>query len=144
MSKFAVVSGDTVQFDGQFGGGAVSFVPATPAPSTTISGSGKKLTSGARVCVKGDEGNVSLTVSYSTKAFPNAGSGTLTITALASDQTAQKLSVGSTNVILVGSQFKAILTPSTPPTNSAGASDTTPSYPGTGTFVTSDAKLTSA
>jgi Contractile injection system spike tip protein len=72
--------------------------------------------------------------------------GSLKITGLASDQTAQKLTVGGKKVIPVGSKFDATLTVITKAKTSSlpVQSDQTASYSGKGSFTTSDTKLESA
>jgi hypothetical protein len=138
MSSFVVINGDTVSFEPTFG--AATLVPPL---TTTITGTGSKLTSGATSCVEGDEASVTLAgVSYSAPPFVG-GTGTLTIKQLASDQLAQKLTVGGKKAILVGSKFDATFTVTSPASNSSGT-DATPSYSGKGSFSTSDAKLDSA
>jgi hypothetical protein len=144
MSNFAVVDGDTVTFD------ASSFAPAATVTTKpgTISGTGSKLQSGAKVCVAGDEGSVSVKgVSYQTLTFTTAGSGTLSIASLGSDQTAQKLTVDTKKVILVGTKFNATFTVVTPASVTVGTvttMDKTATYSGTGEFVTGNTKLNSA
>jgi hypothetical protein len=141
MSSFVVVSGDTVNFETAFG--AATLGP--PSPTTTISGTGAKLTSGATACVEGDEASVTLPgVQYMTTAFSTPGVGSLTITKLGSDQLAQKLTVGGKKAILVGSKFDATFTVTTPAQNATPAPDPTPSYSGKGSFSTSDTKLDTA
>jgi hypothetical protein len=84
-------------------------------------------------------------VSYIKGAFVG-GVGKLTIKQLNSDQKATKLTVGGKKAILVGSKFDALFTvvtpaqqPGSPPT-----SDTTLTYDGKGSFVTTDMKIESA
>jgi hypothetical protein len=146
MSKFVVVSGDTVTFESSFGPVAA---PATLQPplTTTITGTGMKLKSGAIACVKGDESSVTLSgVKYTTAAFSaTPGVGTLKISGLGNDQTAQKLTVGEKNVILVGSKFDATFTVVTGAMNAVPQSDPPGTiYSGKGSFSTSDTKIESA
>jgi hypothetical protein len=138
LSTFVVVNGDTVNFESTFG--AATLVPPL---TTTITGTGSKLTSGAIACVKGDETSVTLAgVPYSAPPF-TGGTGTLTIKQLASDQLAQKLTVGGKQAILVGNKFDATFTVTSPALNPSGSSDSTPNYSGKGSFSTSNAKLDS-
>jgi contractile injection system spike tip protein len=139
MSSFVVLSGDTVNFETAFGEATLG----PPPPSTTISGTGAKLTSGASVCVEGDEAKVTLSgVSYMTSECPAPGVGDLTIKQLNSDQLAQKLTVGGKKAILVGSKFDATFTVKTPATDpSTSKPDQAMSYSGKGSFSTSDTKL---
>lgn len=140
MSSFVVVSGDTVSFETTFG--AATLGP--PPPSTTITGTGSKLTSGAISCVEGDDSSVVLPgVMYKTSTFTIPGAGTLTIKKLADDQLAHKLTVGGKKAILVGSKFDATFTVTAPATNSVPASDAVASYSGKGSFSTSDTKVDS-
>lgn len=147
MSKFAVVDGDTVTFDSSFG-----LATLIPPLTTTISGTGKKLVSGAKVCVVGDVKSVTLSgVQYTASPYTMPGTGTLTIQSLAGDQEAQKLSVNKTAVILVGSKFNATFSVDSanpaktpPPYPPPVQKDATSSYSGTGTFTTSNKKLDSA
>ena len=147
MSSFVVVHGDTVKFEATFGTATLTVVPPLTL-TTTITGTGSKLTSDAIACVEGDEASATLAgVSYSASGFAG-GTGTLTIKQLASDQLAQKLTLGGKKVggkklILVGSKFDATFTVMTPGTNSSGSSDLTKTYSGKGSFSTSNAKLES-
>lgn len=138
VSSFVVVNGDKVNFESTFGTATL-----VPPLTTTITGTGSKLTSGAIACVEGDESSVTLAgVPYSATPFLG-GTGTLTIKQLASDQLAQKLTVGSKNAILIGSKFDATFTVTSPALNSSGSSDPTLTYSGKGSFSTSDSKLKS-
>jgi hypothetical protein len=140
MAKAVVLNGDIVNFEASFGAAVIVPVPGT------ITGTGTKLSSGAIVCVEGDESSVVVAgVSYIKGAFVG-GVGKLTIKQLNSDQKATKLTVGGKKAILVGSKFDALFTvvtpaqqPGSPPTP-----DPTPTYDGKGSFVTTDMKIESA
>lgn len=115
-------------------------VPAAPTPGP-ITGSGQATVNGAMVCVQGDEASVQVPVMYISPPFTIPGSGKLTIASLGPDQIAQQTSYVSKPAILKGSTFTALLSvvaPATQSTPGGPVPDPTPTYMGTGQFVTSN------
>jgi hypothetical protein len=96
------------------------------------------------MCISGDESSVSVEgCNYTTATHTTPGVGTLSISALASDQVATKTSTGGTKVMLVGSSFTAafaVQTPAQQP-SSPPVPDPMPRYSGTGTFTTTNTKF---
>ena len=80
---------------------------------------------------------------WAQEAHPIPGTGTLEISSLAGDQTAQKTSTGSTKVMLVGSTFTAAFSVQNPAKQPPPSStpDSTLQYSGTGTFDTKNNKV---
>lgn len=141
MSKLVVVDGDTVTFETTFGVATLG----PPAPTTTITGTGIELRSGATACVEGDEALVTVIgVQYTTATYTTPGNGLLKIKQLAGDQTAQKLTIGGKKAILVGSKFDATFTVVKPAQDPSATPDGILSYDGKGSFSTADTKLESA
>ena len=127
-------TGDQAIFDSAFGPAQVIAGPGV------IMGSSRAKIDGAAVCVQGDEGSVIVTgASYSVPPLAG-GIGILTISALASDQTAQKGNSGRRALLLRGSKFQARLQVVTPAT-AGNSADTTTTYSGTGTFVAANTKV---
>jgi hypothetical protein len=135
MSDFIIMTGDTVMFSPNFAPAIVNVVPGT------ITGSSKITISGAIACVQGDETSVTVPATYISGAFSVPGAGTLTISALGSDQLGQKTSSTQKPLILKGSTFTAQFSVQAPATNpSSGAPDGVPMYSGTGQFQTTNTR----
>lgn len=138
MTDYVVIDGDTATFLPIFGTAVVIVKPGT------IRGSGPLTLNGTPVCIEGDESSVSVSgCKYNTAQYVTPGTGTLKIKRLASDQVAQHSNTGGTPLILVGSQFQAVfevqapaIQPGLPP-----IPDSTKSYNGQGSFVTTNTKL---
>jgi hypothetical protein len=136
---FAIIQGDQAIFD-------PSFPPAlVTAPPGVISGSARGKVNGLIVCVEGDEASVIVAgAAYVTPSFPIPGVGTLTIVSLGPDQVARKAKSGGRAVILKGTKFQARFQVSVPAQvvqPSGTVFDPTPVYSGTGSFVTTNAKM---
>jgi Contractile injection system spike tip protein len=135
---FIVKTGDVVTFNPTFGQATVVVVPGN------ITGSSKVNTEGSVACIQGDESSVSVPgVMYSTPQFSIPGAGTLTISALGSDQLGQKTTSSQKPFILKGSTFTAqfaVSMPAQQPTPSGTVPDPVPQYSGTGQFVTSNVR----
>lgn len=138
MSDFILVTGDTVVFTPAFG-------PATVVPPPgVLAGTGRSSVGKKPVCVEGDEKKVVVPgVPYQSASHPTPGVGTLTIDALGGDQKAKKTKSGGKAVLLKGSTFTAkfqvtapAILPGAPP-----VTDPTPSYSGTGQFVTTNLRV---
>jgi len=131
-----ILDGDTALFHGASFGGAI----VTPSPGTMVA-TGSATVSGASICVEGDEGSVSVPGnSYITASHTIPGAGTLTIDSLGVEQVAMFTKDNGTLVILLGAVFNAKFTVDTPAQvpGSPPVPDATPSYMGTGNFVTSN------
>ncbi|HEX7843020.1 MAG TPA: hypothetical protein VF469_36355 [Kofleriaceae bacterium] len=140
MSDHILIHGDKASFDPSFGAATVVVQPGT------LTGSGPATLNHKKLCIAGDQSSVSVPgCTYTTQAFPIAGTGTLQIAALAGDQTAQKTQSGNTPVLLVGSSFTAkfqVETPAQLATPKGPQTDPTPQYVGTGKFLTTNTKFT--
>ncbi len=139
MSDFILITGDVVQFNPTFGAATVAVQPGT------LAGTGKGMVGGKPVCVQGDESKVMVAgCSYMTASHPIPGVGMLSISSLAGNQTAKKTKSNHKPVLLKGGTFTAkfqVMTPAQRPQPPAPPEpDTTPSYSGTGSFVTTNAK----
>jgi len=140
MSKSILVDGDSVVFLPNFGPAVV-----IPQPGT-LQGSGPGTYRGKKICVEGDEKNVSVPgCVYLTPTHPIPGTGTLKIDALGSDQKATKTKTGGKAVLLKGGNFTAkfeVQSPAQQPNPSGPPMpDTTPNYSGTGQFITTNVKF---
>ena len=134
-----VITGDTCIFDPMAGSAIVSLAPAT------INGTGMWDVGGKKVCVEGDELTVTSMGTY-TKGPMVGGSCMVQITSLAQSQKSQKCKSNGKVVIMTTGLFNTTITvmspaiaPGTPP-----VPDPVPMYMGTGSFVTSNAKVTVA
>ncbi|ROP62293.1 hypothetical protein EDF81_0778 [Enterobacter sp. BIGb0383] len=136
MSDYVIVDGDQLKFDPQFGANTV-----TVTGLAQISGTGEATIDNKNVCILGDEKKVSVSATYISSAYPQSGSGTLTIASLAADQQAPFV-MAQTPVIVVGSQFIALFTVQTPATNPNTGPDPTPMASGSGSFTNSQLFVT--
>lgn len=102
---------------------------------------------GKKVCVDGDEKNVSVPgCMYMAPPYVIPGTGTLKIAALAGNQKAKKTNTGGKLVLLKGGNFTAkfeVQSPAKQPPPGPGAPipDATPQYSGSGMFVTTNMKF---
>lgn len=140
MSDFVLLDGDIVQFMPAFSAAVVVPLPGTLRGSGPATGARKKL------CVDGDEKNVSVAgCVYMTPQYCIPGSGTLKIDSLAADQKAKKSRTGGKAVLLKGSRFNAVFevqSPAQQPTPAGPVPDATPRYGGgSGQFITSNTKF---
>lgn len=131
MSNLVVIDGDGLTFNPQFG-----LITITPPPQPQIRGSGEASIEGKKVCIVGDEEQVSFTVDYIKPPFvATPGKGTLTIKQLASDQQAA-FATAPAPIIVVGSQFTTQFQPTTPAQDPQGKPDTDlKAVTGVGTFI---------
>jgi hypothetical protein len=138
MADYILTTGDMAMFKPSFGAATV-----VPLPGT-LSGSGKGKVGGMTICVEGDEGNVTVPgCMYQTAQYSIPGVGTLSIDSLASDQVAQKTKSGGKAVLLKGGDFKAkfeVMVPAMQPSAPSPIPDSSPSYSGDGSFVTTNAR----
>ena len=143
MGDFVLITGDIVMFNPTFG-----IAMVVPIPGTLI-GSGKGSVGGKPVCVDGDEKNVLVPgCVYTAGPYTIPGVGMLLIDSLGPDQKALKTKSAGKPVLLKGSTFIAkfqVLAPAQqpppPPYTAPPIPDSTPSYPGTGSFITTNIKF---
>lgn len=140
MSKHILIDGDQVLFMPNFGAALV-----VPQPGT-LKGSGPATLNGKKICVDGDEKEVSVAgCVYMTPLCSIPGSGTLKISALTGDQKATKTKTGGKEVLLKGGNFTAkfeVQSPAQQPVpGSSPVPDATPQYSGTGMFNTTNFKF---
>lgn len=140
MSDFILVDGDMVTFMPNFGAAIV-----VPQPGK-LQGSGPATLSGKKLCIDGDEKNVSVPgCMYMTPQYCIPGSGTLKIEALAGNQKATKTKTGGKALLLKGSSFTAkfeVQSPAQQPTPGGPVPDATPQYSGgSGLFNTMNSKF---
>jgi hypothetical protein len=141
VTDFILLEGDKANFLPTFGAAIVVVQPGT------LQGSGPGTISGKKICVDGDEKNVSVPgCSYITPQYSIPGTGTLKIAALAGNQKASKTNTGGKAVLLKGGTFTAtfeVQTPAQQPPPGPGAPipDTTTQYSGNGMFITTNIKV---
>lgn len=141
MADFILIEDDKANFLPNFGAAIVVVQPGD------LKGSGPATLNGKKICVDGDEKNVSVPgCTYMTPQYSIPGTGTLKIAALAGDQKAQKTNTGGKAVLLKGGQFTAkfeVQSPAQQPPPGAGSPipDPTPQYSGQGMFMTTNTKF---
>ncbi|HLP54720.1 MAG TPA: hypothetical protein VK151_06815 [Fluviicola sp.] len=143
MSDFIIQENDQVIFIPAFGAAVVTVQPGI------MKATGKTTQGGMKICVVGDESQLSVPgCSYMTPSYPTPGVGTIKIEKLAGNQQAKKTKSGGKKVILKGGMLKAKFEVQTPaqdpkPVASGGSPipDSTPSYSGQGSFVTTNIKF---
>lgn len=141
MTDFVLIEGDRAEFQPVFGPATVVVSPGL------LSAAGPGTWKGKKICVEGDEKNVSVPgCVYTTPQFSIPGMGTLEIVALGSDQKATQTRTGGKAVLLKGSVFTArfqVQAPAQqpPPGPTAPIPDPIPAYTGQGIFVTSNTEF---
>ena len=141
MPDFILVEGDKANFLPAFGAAVVVVKP------DDLKGSGPATLSGKKVCVDGDEKDVSVPgCMYMTPQYSIPGTGTLKIAALAGNQKAQKTQTGGKAILLKGGSFTAkfeVQSPAKQPPPGPGPPipDATPQYSGNGLFITTNMKF---
>jgi len=140
MSDHILIDGDRALFMPNFGAALV-----VPQPGT-LKGTGPASVNGKKICVDGDERDVSVPgCVYMTPQYCIPGTGTLKIDSLAGDQKATKTRTGGKAVLLKGGTFTAkfeVQTPAQQPTPGGPVPDATPHYGGgTGMFNTMNTKF---
>jgi hypothetical protein len=141
MPDSILIDGDLVNFDPAFPPGNVMVKPGKLAAKGAATFNGKKL------CVEGDEKNVSVPgCMYTTPIFSIPGTGTLKINSLAPNQKATKTSTGGKKVLLKGAKFVAkfeVQSPAKfqPPGPNPPQQDPMSQYVGTGSFQTTNQKF---
>jgi hypothetical protein len=140
MPDFVLIEGDQAIFLPNFGAAVVVVQPGN------LTGSGPATLNGKKVCIDGDEKNVSVPgCTYMTPQYSIPGSGTLKIDSLAADQKAAKTNTGGKAVLLKGGSFTAKLevqSPAQQPPPGPGPPipDASPQYSGSGMFITMNTK----
>jgi hypothetical protein len=138
MADLILLEGDQAMFLPTFGAAIVIVRPGV------LQGSGPSTLRGRKVCVDGDEKNVSVPgCPYMTPQYSIPGIGTLKIAALASNQKARKTCAGGKVVLLKGGQFTAtfeVQTPAQQPPPGPGPPipDAIVQYSGQGMFLTTN------
>jgi hypothetical protein len=140
MPDTILIDGDIVNFDAAFTPGIVVVQPGK------LAATGEATIDGKKMCVEGDEKNVSVPgCMYTTPAFPVPGTGTLKIDSLAPDQKATKTATGGKKVLLKGATFTAVFEVQSPAKEPPGPKpsleDLTKKYMGTGSFVSTNQKM---
>jgi hypothetical protein len=141
MPDFILIEGDKAMFMPNFGAAIVVVRPAD------LKGSGPATLHGKKLCVDGDEKNVSVPgCTYMTPQYSIPGTGTLKISALAGNQKATKTKTGGKAVLLKGGTFTAefeVQSPAKQPPPGPGSPipDSTPKYTGMGQFLTTNLKF---
>ncbi len=133
MGDKVLTDGDMVVFMPLFSPAIVVVQPGK------IPGSGPAAIGGKKICVDGDEAQVSVPgCTYMTPSHPIPGVGTLKIASLASNQKATTTHTGNKLVLLQGGMFTArfeVQSPAQQPTAAGPVPDATPQYSGQGQFV---------
>lgn len=139
MTDYVLIDGDVAVFQPSFGAATVVVPPGQ------LSASGPATKGGKKICVEGDESSISVSgCLYVTPQYSIPGSGTVTISSLASDQVAEHTVTGGTPVMLKGGQFDAkfeVSSPAQQPSSPSPIPDSTTSYGGNGSFVTTNTTL---
>lgn len=143
MSDFIIMEGDQAIFMPMFGAATVVVIPGV------MQATGKTTITGKKICVAGDEGKLSVPgCVYMTPQYSIPGSGTLKIDKLGGDQESKVTKSGGKAIIVKGSTFTAKFEVQSPaqdpsPVASGGSPipDATPSYSGTGNFMTTNIKF---
>ncbi|MDO7854085.1 hypothetical protein [Hymenobacter convexus] len=140
MEDFVIVHGDQVTFLPAFGPAVVVVRPGV------MQGSGKMTLKGKKVCIEGDEKQLSVPgCMYTAGPFSIPGVGTIQISALGPGQLSQKTKLGGKALVLKGTNLVAKLMVQTPAQQPAPPGppvpDPAPQYAGSGSFITTNATL---
>ena len=139
MADLVLVDKDPVIFLPAFSPAMVVVQPGK------ISASGAATIKGKKICVDGDERNVSVPgCAYISGPYVIPGTGTLKIQQLAGNQKATKTYTSATLVLLRGGMFTAVFevqSPAQQPTAAGPVPDATPKYTGQGQFVATNQQV---
>ena len=141
MADYILVDGDKANFISAFGAANVVVKPGN------LKGSGPATFNGKKICVEGDESNLSVPgCMYTAGPHSIPGTGTLKIDGLAGDQKSKKTKIGGKAILLKGSTFTAkfeVQSPAQQPPKgpTPPQPDPTPSYSGIGSFTKSNKKF---
>lgn len=142
MSDFILIKNDKANFLPNFGTAVVVVRPGL------MPASGPALINGTKICVEGDEKNLSVPgCSYISGPYIIPGIGTLKIDRLATNQKATKTDTGGKAVLLKGGNFQAkfeVDTPAMQPNLPSPIPDSMTTYPGSGFFITVNNKFKGA
>ncbi len=133
---FVLIDGDQALFQPTFGVATVVVLPGS------LQASGPATLNGSKLCVAGDEASVSVKgCVYLAPPFVIPGTGSLEIASLGADQQASSTKTGAKAPLLVGGSFTArfkVESPAQQPTAAGPVPDSTPSYQGSGRFLTTN------
>ncbi len=140
MEDFVILHGDQVTFMPAFGAAVVVVRPGV------MQGSGKMTLTGKKVCLEGDEKQLSVPgCLYTAGPFSIPGVGTIQISALSPNQLSKKTKLGGKALVLKGANLVAKLLVQTPAQQPAPPGppvpDPVPQYAGVGSFITTNVKL---
>lgn len=137
MNNVVVIDGDELKFETDFDTNIVK-----PTGPCLIQGSGEAYITNKKICVLGDESKISIAATYTKSTHTKPGTGTITIAPFTTNQQAAFVTA-RTAVIVVGGQFTALFTPSSPAVDLQGKQDSNmePTQ-GTGTFINSQSFVT--
>ena len=141
MANFILMEGDKAMFMPNFGAAVVVVLPGD------LTGSGPATLKGKKLCVDGDEQDVSVPgCTYMTPQYSIPGTGTLKIDALAANQVATKTNTGGKAVLLKGGNYTAkfeVQSPAQQPPPGPGSPipDSMTQYSGSGMFMTTNMKF---
>lgn len=133
---YVLIDGDQALFQPTFGAATVVVLPGS------LQASGPATLNGSKLCVAGDEASVSVKgCVYLAPPFVIPGTGSLEIACLGGDQQASSTNTGGKAPLLVGGSFTArfkVESPAQQPTAAGPVPDSTPSYQGSGRFLTTN------
>jgi hypothetical protein len=133
---YVLIDGDQALFQPTFGAATVVVLPGS------LQASGPSTLNGSKLCVAGNEASVSVKgCVYLAPPFVIPGTGTLEIASLGGDQQASTTKTGGKAPLLVGGSFTArfkVESPAQQPTTAGPVPDPTPSYQGSGRFLTAN------
>lgn len=137
MNNYILADNDLAMFLPVFGLATVVTRPGI------LKGSGKALLSKRKLCLEGDEKQISIDgCIYTTSMYPIPGIGTIKIKSLADNHKAKKCLIKDKPVLLQGGQFTAefsVMIPAKTPPPSV-TTDSTEAYTGYGQFLTKNIK----
>lgn len=120
---------------------APAIVPQLAAPVPLVGTGSTVIVVGMPICLEGDEipPSVRVPLTYTAPPFVTPGMGTLSVTLLPTNKTAQ--TQNKKKILLLGGTFPAkfsVTTPATQPTPTGPVPDPVTTKPGTAKFITSN------
>jgi hypothetical protein len=140
MVDSVLVDGDMVIFHSNFG------IALVIAPPGQLQAQGKTTINNKKVCIEGDEKNVSVNATYTAGPYTIPGVGLLTIESLAPNQKTTTETDSGRALLLKGGQFTAkfqVTTPAHVPSPTS-TTDATPIYMGNGEFIATNFRYMAA